>query len=70
MSRELWLHRAPSHVQSGLATLYDASVDFNVDRHFSMGTYYGDAAGKLVVQSIYPAGKNANLGYVEMTVKF
>ncbi len=56
--------------QTGLATLYDSSVDFNCNRHFTAGLYYGYAAGKLVMQTIYPAGKNANLGFVEVTYKF
>lgn len=60
----------PSNGQSGLATLYDASADFNVNPYFSIGGYYGYAAGKLVVQSIYPAGKDATLGYVEITARF
>jgi hypothetical protein len=60
----------PSNGQSGLATLYDASADFNVSPHSSVGAYYGYAAGKLVVHSIYPAGNNANLGYLEITGQF
>ena len=60
----------PSNGQSGLATLYDTSADFSINRHFSIGAYYGYAAGKLVAQAIYPAGKNANLGYLEITGKF
>jgi hypothetical protein len=53
-----------------LATLYDASADYNVNTHVAIGTYYAHAAGKLVAQSIYPQGKNANLGYLEFTFKF
>ena len=60
----------PSNGQSGLATLYDLSVDYNVNGHVAIGTYYGHAAGKLVLQSIYPQGRNANLGYLELTFKF
>jgi len=56
--------------QSGLATLYDASADFNLSRYFLLGLYYAHAAGKLVIQSIYPSGQDANLGFVEMTFKF
>jgi hypothetical protein len=56
--------------QSGLATLYDLSVDYNVNGHVAIGTYYGHAAGKLVLQSIYPQGKNANFGFLELTFKF
>lgn len=59
-----------SHGQSGLATLYDVSADFNVDAHVTIGAYYGRAQGKLVAQAIYPQGKNANFGYVEGTFKF
>jgi hypothetical protein len=60
----------PSNGQSGLATLYDLSADYNVTGHVAIGTYYGHAAGKLVLQSIYPQGRNANLGFLELTFKF
>jgi hypothetical protein len=60
----------PSNGQAGLATLYDVSADFNVNSHVAIGTYYGHAAGKMVVQAIYPNGKNANLGFLELTFKF
>ena len=60
----------PSNGQLGLATLYDLSADYNVNGHVAIGTYYGYAAGKLVPQSIYPQGRNANLGYLELTFKF
>jgi hypothetical protein len=56
--------------QSGLATLYDASADFNCNRYFLLGLYYGHAVGKLVMQTIYPNGKDANLGFVELTLRF
>jgi hypothetical protein len=39
----------PSNGQAGLATLYDASADYNVNAHVSIGAYYGHVAGKLVV---------------------
>jgi len=60
----------PSNGQSGLATLYDLSADYNVSRHVAIGTYYAHATGKLVTQSIYPQGKNANFGFLELTFKF
>jgi hypothetical protein len=59
----------PSNGHSGLATLFDVSADYNVNSHASFGVYYGHAAGKLVIQSTYPAGRNANLGYLELTVR-
>ena len=56
--------------QSGLATLYDTSADISVNRYFLLGLYYGHASGKLVAQSIYPKGDDANFGFVELTFKF
>jgi hypothetical protein len=58
-----------SNGHSGLATLYDLSADWNVQKHFMLGLYYGHAAGKSVMQSIYPKGSNANLGFVELTFR-
>ena len=60
----------PSNGQSGLATLYDISADYNPSAHVSVGLYYAHAAGKLVVQSIYPLGRAANFGYIELTLRF
>jgi hypothetical protein len=57
----------PSNGHSSLATLFDGSADYNVNTHASISLYYGYAAGKLVIQSIYPNGKNANFGYLELT---
>jgi hypothetical protein len=59
----------PSNGQSGLATLYDVSADYNVNAHASIGVYYGRAVGKQIIQSIYPDGKNANFGYLELTFR-
>lgn len=56
--------------QSGLATFYDVSLDYNANAHLAFTAYYGRALGKLVVQTIYPQGKNANFGYLELTFKF
>jgi hypothetical protein len=59
----------PSNGQLGLATLYDAGADYNVNNHAAIGAYYGRAMGKLVIQSIYPNGRNANYGYLELTFR-
>ena len=59
----------PSNGQSGLATLFDVSADYNMNAHASIGLYSGHAIGKLVVQSIYPNGKDANFGYLELTLR-
>jgi len=60
----------PSNGKTSLATLYDVSGDFNVSSHLSVGTYYARAQGKSAIEAIYPQGKNANFGYVELMVKF
>jgi hypothetical protein len=60
----------PSNGQSGLADLYDASGDYSVNAHVSIGIYYGYATGKLVTQAIYPAGNAAHFGYGELLVRF
>lgn len=59
-----------SNGNSGLATLYDISSDWNASRYASIGVYYGHATGKMVVDSTYPNGNNANFGYVELLFKF
>jgi hypothetical protein len=37
---------------------------------FSLTTYYAHAWGKDLVQNIYPAGSNAQFGYVETNFHF
>jgi len=59
----------PSNGHTGLATLYDASADYNMNSHASFGVYFGRALGGPVIQSIYPNGKNANFGYLELTFR-
>ena len=59
----------PSNGQVGLATLYDVNADYNLNSRVSIGVYYGHAAGKLVVQSVYPTGRNGNFGYLELTFR-
>ena len=54
----------------GLATLYDISADYNLNRHWTISGYFGHAQGHSVTQSIYPKGKDGNLGYVEVTSRF
>jgi hypothetical protein len=56
----------PSHGQTGLATLFDGSADYTLNTRISLGVYYGHAVGKLVIESLYPNGKNANFGYLEL----
>jgi hypothetical protein len=60
----------PSNGHSGLATLYDVSGDYSVTAHLALGLYYGHASSDTVIQTIYPTGKGAHLGYVELFVRF
>jgi len=59
-----------SNGNSSLANLFDISTDYNANAHLALGVYYGHAVGKSVIEAIYPQGKNANLGYLEMTFRF
>jgi hypothetical protein len=37
-----------------MATLYDLSADYNINGPVAIGTYYGYAGGKLVLQNASP----------------
>ena len=60
----------PSNGQSALATLYDASADYTVNAHLSIGAYYGVASGGGVTQAIFPNGAKAHFGYLELLARF
>lgn len=63
----------PSPVASGrpaLANLYDVSFEWNVNARFAWNAYFGHAQGLRVVRAIYPKSQNANLGYLEATLRF
>lgn len=60
----------PSGGGRGLATLYDVSVDIKATSHVSVAGYYGYANGKSVMAAIYPDGKNAQFGYLELALRF
>jgi hypothetical protein len=53
-----------------LANVWDVSLDVPLGYGFSLTTYYAHAWGKSVVESIYPAGTNAQFGYVETNFRF
>jgi hypothetical protein len=53
-----------------LANVWDVSVDVPLRYGFSVTTYYAHAWGKSVIASIYPAGTNAQFGYVETNFRF
>jgi hypothetical protein len=53
-----------------LANVWDVSMDVPLRYGFSLTAYYAHAWGKDLVQSIYPAGSNAQFGYVETNFHF
>ncbi len=53
-----------------LAKLFDLSADWQFNAKLTVGIYYAHAHGAHVVESIYPLGKNANLGFAELTYRF
>jgi hypothetical protein len=53
-----------------LANVWDVSLDVPLRYGFSITTYYAHAWGKSVIASIYPAGTNAQFGYVETNFRF
>jgi len=55
---------------TSLGNLFDANFDITVNAHFSVTPYYGYAAGKSVVQAIYPKGKVGHLGFLELNYRF
>jgi hypothetical protein len=61
--------RATSGARS-LANLYDANVDYRVNARVAVTGYFGFAQGLAVMRAIYPHGKDAKLGYLEVTYRF
>jgi hypothetical protein len=53
-----------------LANVWDVSMDVPLGHGFALTTYYAHAWGKSVVENIYPAGTNAQFGYVETNFHF
>lgn len=53
---------------SYLATLLDSQFSWKIDEHLSTTVYYGHAFGGTVVSSIYPGGKEADYGFVELNL--
>lgn len=60
----------PSGNRTGLATLYDVSVDFKANAHCTISGYVGQANGGDVIRSIYNKATNGRLGFLEVTYKF
>lgn len=59
-----------SNGHSSFANLYDISADYQLSKHTTTTLYFAHAEGKAVMASIYPTGRNANMGYLEMLYRF
>ncbi len=55
---------------TSLANLYDVNVDITINSHLSITPYYGYAAGKSVIQAVYPNGKDGHLAFLETNLRF
>ncbi len=60
----------PSGGKRDMATVADISADYQINRKVSINVYFANAWGGQVMQSIYPNGKDARLGYVELGYRF
>ncbi|MBL8214371.1 MAG: hypothetical protein JNK87_26860 [Bryobacterales bacterium] len=60
----------PANGRGGLATLWDASLDWKVNANNTLSLYFGNAWGQGVVSAIYAKRDTARMGYVEWTVRF
>ncbi|HUB80758.1 MAG TPA: alginate export family protein [Bryobacteraceae bacterium] len=59
----------PANGQTGLATLYDVSWDYQVSRGLGVGLYFGYARGGEVVRKIFPQDPNAKMGFLEVNYR-
>lgn len=57
----------PSFGHSYLATLADCQVTWKINRHVALQFYYGHAFGGNVIGAIYPAGREADYGFIQAT---
>ena len=64
-----YIGRATSGARS-LANLYDTGLDLRVNPRLTISPYFGYVQGKAVMAAIYPAGKDAMFGYLEMSYRF
>ena len=53
-----------------LANLYDANVDYRVNRRLTLTAYLGYAQGLAIMEQIYPQGKDGRFGYLEFLYRF
>lgn len=59
-----------SNGNSGLATLFDSSVDYAMNPHVALTLYYAHVNGKSVTQSTFSKNGDAHFGYLEFNYRF
>jgi hypothetical protein len=60
----------PASGHSGLATVFEVTSSWQATKSITANFYYGHAAGKSAIASIYPANPNAQFGYAEMIYRW
>ena len=53
-----------------LGNLYDAGVDYRVNRKLTLSGYFGYTQGLAAMAQIYPDGKDGRFGYLELLQRF
>jgi hypothetical protein len=53
-----------------LGNLYDAGIDYRVNRKLTLSGYLGYTQGLAAMEQIYPKGKDGRFGYLEFLQKF
>lgn len=56
----------PSNGHSSMTSLWDISSDWHATHYLDVNLYYAYSWGKSVVGAIYPANRNAQMGYLEL----
>jgi hypothetical protein len=68
-----WTFGYTGRVASGrrsLANLYDTNFEYRANPKLALTAYVGHAQGLAVMEQIYPQGKDANFGYLELFYRF
>lgn len=60
----------PSGGNRGFADVFDLSADYQINPQTALTFYVAGAHGRAVVRNIFPDGKNAKFGYIELTRRF
>ncbi len=60
----------PSGGQSDLASVYDISLDRQLNARAALSLYLAMARGGGVIQNIFREGSNARFGFIEVTNRF